>query len=468
MSTELSFTIEQRDPTPRRASDASDTTKDKILIVDDSPTIRYLFSKKLSKQYDCHHAASYMEALAALGTHDFALVITDVQMPGISGIELLRKIVERFPETPVIVVSVINRPQVALDAIRLGAFDYLIKPCDTYVLGLTVQRALERRDLLRQAAKYKADLEARNLELAEGKAQLQRLQAQIVQNAKMASLGQLAAGVAHELNNPVGFVYGNIHELGDAIKSLKRLLAFYDLALRGHSVDEDARLIKEQIRYEETLDDLDSMIADCAEGAERIRDIVQNLRTFSRLDEAEYKKTDVHEGLDSTVRLLSRYFSKDNIILTREYDELPLIDAFSGQLNQVWMNLLANAAQAVHPDGGEVRIATREKNECVEVAISDTGQGIKAEHIEKIFDPFFTTKAEGEGTGLGLSISFSIIQRHGGQIDVRTKPGEGTTFTVRLPIHSQGFDLLSADAPLHDTQKLNPWQQVYELQNTRS
>ncbi|HKX84871.1 MAG TPA: response regulator, partial [Pyrinomonadaceae bacterium] len=155
MSNELSFTFEQRDPKFWRSDGAADSVKEKILIVDDSPTIRYLFSKNLSRQYECLQAASYMEALTALSENEIALVITDVQMPGISGIELLRKVVERYPETSVIMVSVVNKPQVALDAVRLGAFDYLIKPCDTYVLSLTVQRALERRMLLRQAKMYR-------------------------------------------------------------------------------------------------------------------------------------------------------------------------------------------------------------------------------------------------------------------------------------------------------------------------
>src|SRR5688500_4546495 len=270
MSSELSFTFEQRDPVPLRDDDPRNSVKERILIVDDSPTIRYLFSKKLSKKYRCYQAASYMEALAVLEESEIDLVITDVQMPGISGIELLRKVLEKYPDTSVIMVSVINRPQVALDAVRLGAFDYLIKPCDTYVLGLTVQRALERRRLIRDAKMYKADLEARNAELAEGKAQLQRLQAQIIQNAKMASLGQLAAGVAHELNNPVGFVYGNIHLLSDAITSLKRLLDFYDNALLDQTVAYGAQSIKDKIHYQETLEDLDSMLADCGEGADRI------------------------------------------------------------------------------------------------------------------------------------------------------------------------------------------------------
>ncbi len=164
---------------------------------------------------------------------------------------------------------------------------------------------------------------------------------------------------------------------------------------------------------------------------------MQNLRTFSRLDEADFKKTDIHEGIDSTVRLLSRYFSSDNIRLVRDYGDLPPIDAFSGQLNQVWMNLLVNAAQAVGASGGEVRIETRAdlEKETVSAVISDTGCGISAEHLSRIFDPFYTTKPVGEGTGLGLSISFGIVERHGGMITIDTEVGKGTSFTVTLPIN---------------------------------
>ncbi|MDM7923723.1 MAG: response regulator [Pyrinomonadaceae bacterium] len=410
---------------------------DKILIVDDSATVRAAFKSQLSKKYRCYQAESFMDALVQLNQSEFALVIADVQMPGISGIELLRKIVERFPETYVIMVSGIVRPQVALDAIRQGAFDYLLKPCDPYVLDITVERALERRLLLRNAKAYKADLETRNAELARSKDQLQRLQTQIIQNAKMASLGQLAAGVAHELNNPAGFVSGNIEMIDQAVRDIKRLLEFYDSVQLDPEAAQAAAALKNEIHYENTLMDLESMVADCRDGADRIRNIVMNLRTFSRLDEAEFKKIDLHEGIDSTARLLSRYFSSDRIRLVREYGDIPQIDAYAGQLNQVWMNLLANAAQALPPDqGGEVRIETRRVDGYVEVAISDSGSGIPQEVLDRIFDPFFTTKPVGEGTGLGLSITFSIVERHLGRIDVQTAVNQGTTFTVRLPINS--------------------------------
>jgi signal transduction histidine kinase len=244
----------------------------------------------------------------------------------------------------------------------------------------------------------------------------------------------LAAGVAHELNNPVGFVLGNLELLGDDLKKLLRLLKYFDAADLSEDVSVGASVIKDEIRYDLLLDDVESMLGDCHEGATRIRNIVQNLRTFSRLDEAEFKEINIHEGIDSTLRILSRYFSSGKISLVRNYGEIPTIKGFSGQLNQVWMNLLANAAHALGEEAGEIKIVTRVEGQSVVVAISDTGSGIAPEHCESIFDPFFTTKPVGEGTGLGLSISFGIVERHAGSIDVETEIGKGTTFKVTLPI----------------------------------
>jgi signal transduction histidine kinase len=331
-------------------------------------------------------------------------------------------------------VTGINQPQRALDAIRLGAFDYLLKPCDLNVLELTVERALERGALMRNARQYKLDLEMRNNELARGKAELERLQSQIVHNEKMASLGQLAAGIAHELNNPVGFIYGNLELLNQSINGLVALLHYYDNAVLHEKTFLEAAAIKKKIDYDFLVEDVNSIISDCCDGAKRIRDIVQNLRTFSRLDEAEFKKSDIHEGIDSTLRLLSQYYSGDKITLVRDYGDLPPVDSFCGQLNQVWLNLLVNAAQALGSEGGEVRISTRSHNDSVIVEISDTGCGIPEEQLNRIFDPFYTTKPVGEGTGLGLSISFGIVERHQGTITVESTPCKGTAFTVKLPV----------------------------------
>jgi len=425
-------------PTPGPESNEQQVADRRILIVDDESMIRDLFSAWLSESFECHTAASADEALAILAGETYALVISDMIMPGRNGIELLREIKSRYPETAVIMISGVDRPQRVRDALRVGAFDYLIKPCELDVLTLSVERALERRALQRTATGYKSHLESQNILLANSKTELERLQAQLVHTEKMASLGQLSAGIAHELNNPAGFVYGNMGVLGDYLTDLGRLFKAYDRVVLP---DEAASLIdslKTEINYENLLGDLSSIISDCREGAQRICDVVKNLRLFSRLDEADLKQVDIQEGIDSTIRLLSRYYSAGGIALRRDYADLPPVNCYAGQLNQVWMNLLSNAAQAVSGPG-EVTISTRIDGEWVSVAISDTGAGIPEEQLSRIFEPFFTTKPVGEGTGLGLSISYGIIQRHGGAITVSSEVGSGTTFTVRIPICAAGL-----------------------------
>lgn len=415
-----------------------ETADRRILIVDDETPVRNMFAEYLREGYECSTAASADEALAKLAVESYALVISDMMMPGRNGIELLREITVRYPETAVIMLSGVDRPQRVRDALRVGAFDYLIKPCEMDVLTCSVERALERRDLQRTSRIYKAHLELKNIELGNRKAELERLQAQLVHSEKMASLGQLAAGIAHELNNPAGFIYGNMDILRNSLSDIEMILVAYDKVALS---DDDALLIdslKTQLNYESLVGDLNAIVSDCLEGAERIRDVVQNLRLFSRLDEAEIKQVNVHEGIDSTIRLLSRYYSGGMVKIRREYSELPPISCYAGQLNQVWMNLLVNAAQAIRKEG-EVTISTALQGDSIVVAIGDTGAGIPEEQLHKLFEPFFTTKPVGEGTGLGLSISYGIIERHGGSIVVQSKVGEGTTFTVRIPIEPRGL-----------------------------
>ena len=409
----------------------------RLLIVDDEEPVRNLFAQSLRERYSCETAANAQEALDWLQREPFALAITDVQMPGIGGIELLRKINERYPNTAVIIVSGVDRTQRVIDAIRMGAYDYLLKPCDLDTLELCVDRALERRTLLRNARRYKEDLESRNAELARRKSELERLQAQLVHNEKMASLGQLAAGVAHELNNPAGFVLSNVAALPDYLRRLEQILTTYEnISLSGP----DAELVAAAKRahdYTHIFGDLNSIAVDSYAGAERIKEIVQNLRLFSRLDEADLKQVDIHEGIEATIRLLSQYFTSPSISLRRNYGRLPPINCYAGQLNQVWMNLLVNAAQAIGDASGVVGINTSALEQTVSVAISDTGEGIAPEHLNRIFDPFFTTKPVGEGTGLGLSISHGIVARHGGTVSVHSVLGHGTTFNVVLPVHPE-------------------------------
>jgi two-component system, NtrC family, sensor kinase len=418
----------------------------RILIVDDEEIVRNVFAAFLGEKHVCETAASCDEALVHLAKSTYALVMADIQMPGRNGVELLREIRNRYPDTAVIMVSGIGRPQRIRDTLQIGAVDYLTKPCELEVLGFSVDRALERRELMLTARSYRADLERKNLELAARKAQLERLQAQIVHSEKMAGLGQLAAGVAHELNNPAGFIYGNMDLIRGYLGRLELVLSFYERVSFPTAEAAELNLTKKEIGYDALLPDLRSMIADCAEGAERIREIVRNLRLFSRLDEAEFKKVDLHESIDSTLRLLAHYYGARRIRLVKEYGKLPLVNCYAGQLNQVWTNLLVNAAQAIEGEG-EVKISSRVEGESALITISDTGCGIEPGELRKIFDPFFTTKPVGEGTGLGLSISYGIVEKHRGTISAESVPGAGTKFCVSIPIDSSVF---SQEHQTHD------------------
>lgn len=424
--------------TPSAVPEYTEPHDRRILIVDDEEQVRDLYAAYLGESYSCETAGDAHMALDLMACEPFALVLSDMQMPGLGGVELLRKIIERYPDTAVVMISGVDRTQRVLDAVRVGAYDYLLKPVELDVLSACVDRALERRTLLRNARRYKRDLEARNEELGKQKRELVRLQAQIVQSVKMASLGLLAAGIAHELNNPAGFIYSNVGVLKDYLERLKQCLFAYDAVSLPPESAASIEALKEKIDYQNLVGDLDSILSDCYVGAERIRDVVQNLRLFSRLDEAEIKRVDVHEGIEATVRLLSKYFKSGRITLRRDYGNLPASNCYAAQLNQVWMNLLVNAAQAIgENEDGEVTIKTVGDGAFINISISDTGKGIPPEHVNQIFDPFFTTKPVGEGTGLGLSISHGIIEQHGGTISVTSRPGRGTTFTVRLPVDTE-------------------------------
>jgi two-component system, NtrC family, sensor kinase len=411
----------------------SDPSDRRILIVDDEEGVRNMYADWLSESYECRTAASADKALEHLAGEPCALVISDMMMPGRNGVELLREITTRYPDTAFIMVSGVDRTQRVRDALRVGAFDYLIKPCELDGLTISVERALQHRALQRTARIYKTHLEKQNIELANRKAELERLQAQLVQSEKMASLGQLAAGVAHELNNPAGFIYGNMDILAGYLTSLEILFKTWDGIKLSSEDASSLDAIETKLNYKTLRRELSLILADCREGAERICDVVKNLRLFSRLDEAEFKSIDVNEGISSTLRLLSRYYSAGSISLEKHYGNLPLVDCYASQLNQVWMNLLVNAAQAVG-DNGKVSIETKLNGDNIVVVIADNGAGIPAESLSNIFDPFFTTKPVGVGTGLGLSTSYGIIERHGGSISVQSKLNQGTTFTVQIPI----------------------------------
>jgi two-component system, NtrC family, sensor kinase len=262
---------------------------------------------------------------------------------------------------------------------------------------------------------YAQELESTNTQLREA-------QAQLVQSEKMAALGGLVAGVAHELNTPIGAVASNADVARRALEIVREALASPAVA----------PLIEATPRVGRALGILEESTKVTREASDRVSRIVKSLRNFARLDEAERKKVDVHEGLDSTLTLL-RHELKGGIQVVKDYGQLPEIDCFPNQLNQVFMNILVNACHAMD-SGGTITVATRVEAHGAAIRISDTGKGIKPEHLAKVFDPGFTTKGVGVGTGLGLSISFRIIQDHHGSITVESEVGKGTTFVIRLPL----------------------------------
>lgn len=283
--------------------------------------------------------------------------------------------------------------------------------------------------------------------LRETKDELSRAQGQLVQSEKMAALGQLVAGVAHELNNPISFVYSNTVLLNESIAQLLKLVDYYDSANMPEEIKKKAAVLKNDLDYDFLIRDICQTVEDCHEGSRRVRDIVLNLRTFSRLDDSELQHADVTEGIESTIRILGQYFRSDRVLVHRDYAAMPKIECYSGQLSQVWMNLMVNAAQAMN-SRGELWIKTRVEGNRALVSFRDIGPGIPEDLLSKIFDPFFTTKPAGEGTGLGLSIVHGIVERHGGEIRVESITGVGTTFTVELPIVRLQSKIEANDEPV--------------------
>jgi two-component system NtrC family sensor kinase len=268
-------------------------------------------------------------------------------------------------------------------------------------------------------------------------ARLQQAQDQLLQSEKMASIGQLAAGVAHEINNPVGFVNSNMHSLRTYVGTLIKLVDDIDAVMDSATLDPSSRARIAQLKDEADLaflkDDVTQLVGESMDGLKRVKDIVQALKNFSHVGETEWQLADIHEGLNSTLSIAHNEI-KYKATLLKRYGALPPIKCMISQLNQVFMNLIVNAAHAIERSG-TITIATgTDGDDWVWVDVSDTGAGIAPEHMTRIFEPFFTTKPVGRGTGLGLSLSYSIVKRHGGQITATSEPGKGTTFRVRIPV----------------------------------
>ena len=305
--------------------------------------------------------------------------------------------------------------------------------------------AFHARDVSREWLREQT-LQDRNIELEQAYSRLKETQLQLLQSEKMASIGQLAAGVAHEINNPIGYVHSNLGTLQTYVRGLLSLLDNYDrwsAELPENAVSARGAIdaIKRQIDYDFLRQDLLQLLDESREGITRVKKIVLDLRDFSHGGQSEsedWTVVDIHRGLESTINIVWNEL-KYKAEVTRNYGSLPPIACLPSQLNQVFLNLLVNAGQAI-AQRGVITITTTSDDDEICVAIADDGSGIAPEHLKRIFDPFFTTKPVGKGTGLGLALSFGIVKNHHGRIEVDSQVGQGTCFRVFLPIRQAAAD----------------------------
>ncbi len=447
-----------------------------ILIVDDNPTNLEVLSDTLtSSGFQVGVALDGETALEQVKYYDADLIILDVMMPGIDGFETCKRLKANplTHEIPVIFATALSDPDNKVTGLSLGAVDYITKPFQHEEVLARVKIQLKLRNLdknlkkqnfiLQQEVKQRQvaedllkklndELERRvhnrTFELSKALQQLEQTQVQLVHNEKMSSLGRLVAGVAHEINNPVSFIYGNINHARRYNEELLTLLKLCQKNLT--SLPSEIQHYLKQIDSEYLQEDLPKLFSSMKIGAERISEIVLSLRNLSRLDEAQKKTVDIHKGIESTLLILQEQLKgksdKFNIQVIKEYGKIPLIDCYAGQLNQVFLNLLTNAIDAMEEENSlsllenkvyhpTIWIRTEISHEdWITIKISDNGPGIPIDVQSKIFDPFFTTKAVGEGTGLGLSISHQIIvEKHQGQLSCCSEIGKGTEFIINLP-----------------------------------
>lgn len=281
------------------------------------------------------------------------------------------------------------------------------------------------------------ELIKRNTELMALNTDLSHAQAQLMQSEKMASIGQLAAGVAHEINNPIGYIFSNVGTLEKYIANLFEMLRFYE-TIEQQIVSPESKnqlkALKEKIELDYLIEDIPELMSQSKEGIDRVRKIVQDLKDFSRIDtNLEWQWTNLHQGFDSTLNVVNNEVKyKADVI--KEYGDIPNVECLPSQINQVILNLVVNASHAMGDERGSITLRTSVDHEDVLIEVIDTGSGIPPTVISRIFDPFFTTKPVGKGTGLGLSLSYGIIKKHQGELTVSSELGKGTTFTIRLPI----------------------------------
>jgi two-component system, NtrC family, sensor kinase len=389
----------------------------KVLIAEDDPISRRLLQSHLEKWgHAVTTAADGAEAWRLFQADHFPLVVSDWMMPELDGPELVRRI--RADPRPgyvyVILLTARSQKEDVVLGMDAGANDFVTKPFD--------------REELRVRVRAGARIVELEHTLAEQNQALREAQAALVQSEKLAGLGRLAAGLAHEINNPLAYVTNNLAVLR---RDTQSALDALDAYRRGDAAA--AARLEEAADLEFFRQQFARICDKTLEGLQRVRDIVRNLRDFARLDEAEFKDADLNAALASTVEILRNSARQKGVQLETDFGPLPPVPCHPGKINQVFLHLLENAVQACDR-GGTVTARTRAEGREAVVEIRDTGCGIAPEHRARLFEPFFTTKPVGQGTGLGLSVSFGIVRDHGGRIEVESEVGRGSTFRVRLPL----------------------------------
>ncbi len=419
----------------------------RMLAIDDSPTyLQYLAEELRSENYQVEEASGGAEGLDRLARQAFDCVLVDLVMPGIDGIEVCRRITEmrRSMDNPTVVLMLTSREnkEDMTRGLEAGADDFVGKSSDMAVLKARIRALLRRKFFQEENRRIIEELKNKELEtvraraekdaaevraaLAEELAQtnrdrqeanrkLKETQMHLVQSEKMASLGQLVAGIAHEVNNPLAFVMNNLFTIETQLNRLG------GEATSRLSETSWKRLEKIRLR-----------VGDMRQGLERVKELVLDLRTFSRLDEGKFKTIDVGQSIDAVLRFL-HHKMKGRIEVEKNYGPVRDLSCYAGQLNQVFMNVLANAVDAIE-GAGKITITTATQDGMFLITVRDTGRGIPESIRHRVFEPFFTTKGVGQGTGLGLAISYGIIQAHGGAIQASSREGEGTEFVIRIPL----------------------------------
>jgi signal transduction histidine kinase len=403
----------------------------KILVVDDDPDVLDMLRTYLSSQnMDITTAENGIEALKKLKECEFEVVLSDVMMPEMNGIELLKRVSSEHPSVATIMLTSMDETKIATQAMQIGAYDYILKPVEFSQLNISISNARAKQRLIRENREYKATLERM---VKEQHDVIQSQRSQILQADKLASLGMLVSGVCHEINNPLAFINSNLQLLELYFGNLKNVLEEYALE------HPDYRLKK--MTMGEATQNIKRMLDDSLQGTQSIKGIVSDIMGFSRKESDEKRVFCITDCIKNTLHL-ARFILKNKVTIQTEFDPDPLeILGLPQKLGQVFMNLFHNAAYAMRDKPGAVLlIATRREpgvggeGERVCIEVKDNGSGIPKEVKEKIFEPYFTTKPSGEGTGLGLSISRNIVEDHNGTMTLESELNVGASFMITLPL----------------------------------